>query len=111
MSLIFLGIILVLVQYAAAVPWLLALVWQPAPPATGLKQVTAGPAPGVKPSFVLLVGLGCAVGAGVLLGFGMDMFRDRATLEGIGQGYGSLLQLQLTIDLFVLGFALVLLVW
>jgi ABC-type transport system involved in multi-copper enzyme maturation permease subunit len=114
MSLIVFGILLMLVQYAAAVPWLLALVWQPTSPEGELKKVSARTGSGataLKPSVVLLGALGCAVVGGVVLGLAMDLFRDRGTLDGMGHGYGSLLQLQVTIDLFVLGFAIILWVW
>src|SRR5262245_37795838 len=106
MNLILLGVLLLLIQYPSAVPGVLALRGQPARPAAAAPGRTR-----LTPSFVLLVGLGCALGAGVLVGLGMNIVRNRSDLEGIGQGYGSILQLQLTIDLFVLVFALLLVAW
>jgi ABC-type transport system involved in multi-copper enzyme maturation permease subunit len=111
MTLILLGVVLMLVQFVAAVPWLLALAWQAAPPPGEPKKVMGKPGATLRPAAVLLGALGCALAGGVVLGLGMDLFRDTGTLEGIGHGYGSLLQLQLTVDLFVLGFAVILKVW
>jgi ABC-2 family transporter protein len=109
MSLFVIGILAMLVQYAAAVPWLLALVWHPAPPPGDLKKVSAPRR--LTPVQVLLAGLGVAIAAGVGFGLLMDIFRTRESLEGFGQGFGSLLQLQLTVDLFVVGFAVILRLW
>src|SRR5687768_13218168 len=106
MNLFVLCVILMLIQFAAAVPWLLAWSWQPAPPPGGPRVAARG----VRPTALLGGGLGVAVGAGLVLGL-LASGSSPGLLEGLGQGYGSLLQAQLHIDLFVLLFAVLLLVW
>jgi hypothetical protein len=56
---------------------------------------------------VLVAAAVCAVLPVVLL----MVVQDRDSLEIIGRVYAAILQVQLTIDLFILGFGLVLLVW
>jgi len=103
-----LGISLLLIQFAAAVPWLLALTWRPTPPPD---RVSARPAKRWGVLLVLGAGLGAAIGLGVLVGLFIDMSGDRETLESLGRGYATVLQLQLYADLLVLTFALILWLW
>src|SRR5262245_31284058 len=102
------GIILLLIQYAAAVPWLLALTWRHTPPPGTVSVV---PVKTWSPAAVLGLGLAGALGLGALFGLFIDMTGDRETLESLGRGYGAILQLQLYADLLVFIFALVLWLW
>jgi ABC-2 family transporter protein len=98
------GVLLVLVQAIAAVPWVLALVWDLV---RGWHRKQGGRA-------LLSLGgiaVGVVVGLGLLLGALLGVVRDRGTLESFGRIYASVLQLQLSADLFVLIFVAVLAVW
>jgi ABC-type transport system involved in multi-copper enzyme maturation permease subunit len=55
--------------------------------------------------------LGATVVLGALLGFGLSSIQDPDTLQLLGRVYGAVLLLQLAVDLLVLFFALLLLVW
>lgn len=93
-----LGIILGLVQVLAALPWLALFMTGPGKP--GLR----------RPSF--WGGLaGVAVGLGLLLAFLPNVIPSRESLEGAGRVYAALLQAQLLIDLFALGYLVLVLVW
>jgi hypothetical protein len=135
LPLVGLGILLVLIQLLAALPWLIFLSRDEA------RQVAAH---GSQASnLFILVGpvlslmllfrdqikeasgqlalrkvlgyvagiLGGAVLLGALLGFALSSIQDTDSLQMFGRIYGSLLQLQLGIDLLVLFFAFLLLVW
>lgn len=98
------GIVLLLLQYAAAVPWLLALSWRPRPlPGEQVRRW--------GPLAVLGVGLACAVALGVLLGLFVTTTSNRETLETVGKYFAALLQLQLYTDVIVLIFAVLLWLW
>src|SRR5205823_5424148 len=103
-----LGIVLLLIQFAAAVPWLLALTWRTAPLPN---RVGAGPVKRLSPLLILGGGLVAAVGLGALLGLYLDISGDRDALESLGKGYAAILQLQLYADVIVLIFGLVLWLW
>jgi hypothetical protein len=130
-----LGILLVLIQALAALPWLIFLSRDEAravAKATGSSQRQAlffGPLLAliqlvgdnvrlpsgqlalrkVQTYFLGIVG-GLAV-LGALLGAALTAIQDPDTLQMLGRSYGALLQLQLAVDLLVLFFALLLLVW
>jgi ABC-type transport system involved in multi-copper enzyme maturation permease subunit len=108
MSLLLVGILLMLVQYVAAVPWL--LVWsrqmRATPGATGPVRTVE-----LRPPLVLLAGLGVAVVAGVALGLVLGEFESGDSATVLGKLYGSLLQLQLQVDLLVLLFVALGWVW
>src|SRR5258708_280833 len=72
-----LGIVLLLIQFAAALPWLLALTWRTAPLPN---RVGAGPAKGFSPLLVLGGGLVAAVGLGALLGLYLGTGGDRESV-------------------------------
>jgi hypothetical protein len=97
---IFLGVLLVLVQLLAALPWLAVAFltredWQ---------AIRRQPfAPWVVQR--LAVGLAVALLAPPLFLF---FVQDREALEVSGRSYAALLQVQLTLDLFILGFVLLL---
>jgi ABC-type transport system involved in multi-copper enzyme maturation permease subunit len=92
------SIVLCLVQFAAALPWLLLLA-----PGLLLPQLR-------RPGFWLSV-LGGVAGAGVALAVFLSIAQDPNWLVGLGKVHGSLLHLQLVADAFVAVFALLLLVW
>ena len=94
----FYGTLLCLVQILAALPWLAALELIP------FKEWVR------KPSSWLGV-LAASVGCGVLLALGMTVLQDRDSLIFWGRPFGALLHAQLTIDFFVLVFAVMILVW
>jgi hypothetical protein len=56
----------------------------------------------------LLLGLGLCVAAPVVF---LTFVQDRGTLEVAGRLYAAVLQMQLTVDLFILGFGLMLWLW
>lgn len=104
LNVIGLGVLLVLAQALAGVPWVLFLGgdrlvswWRQLP---GVRRLswTGG----------LLGGL---VLAGALLGYVLYNGGDREALVAWGRIYSSFLQLQLTVDVFVLAFLILLLAW
>jgi hypothetical protein len=93
------GIVLVLVQVLAALPWLYA--FDPDAYKSFFRQKHAWP-----------LFLGGVLGAGVVLGLVLAfVIQDRERLLFWGRPYGALLQAQLMLDLFVGFFGVLLLVW
>src|SRR4051812_11966241 len=100
---ILVGVVLLLIQLAAALPWLAVLSLQPGEWKALLRPPYKGP-------FLSRLGLGALA---VLLApvlFGVFV-QSREGLETSGMIYGALLQAQLIADFFVVGFALLLAVW
>jgi hypothetical protein len=98
------GLVLVLVQAVAALPWALLLAgglpsWVRHPVADFDRQRTL--------TGLALLALALVLGP-VVLGF---LIRDPVRLQIWGGVYGAVLQIQLTVDLFVLVFAVLLQVW
>jgi ABC-type transport system involved in multi-copper enzyme maturation permease subunit len=102
------GIILLLIQYAAAVPWLLAITWRSVPPRDKVSTATVK---GWPLHLVLGAGLAGAVVLGLVFGFLMENTGDRETLESFGRWYAWILQLQLYADLIVVILALAMWLW
>lgn len=99
---------LMLVQFVAAVPWLLAWSWQSKrPDNTPKKKAPAR----LTPLTALGGALAIALGGGLVVGWLLDGVRTTDTLEGVGKAYGSLLQLQLQIDLLVILFVVMTWLW
>jgi hypothetical protein len=99
---------LMLVQFIAAVPWLLAWTWQPKHPDKSPKKT---PSARLTPLTALGGALGIALGGGLFLGWFLDGVQTSATLDGYGKVFGSTLQLQLHIDLLVIIFAVMTWLW
>jgi hypothetical protein len=95
---ILVGILLCLVQFAAALPWLAAL------DPKLFRQA-------VQRASTWLIALGAVVGAGVALALFISVVQDPGRLLVWGRVYGAVLQLQLTLDFFALLFPLLLLLW
>src|SRR5262245_11859988 len=96
LGLVFTGTVMALIQFLAALPWLIAL-----DPPFFKEQAK-------KPAALGYAGLG-VLGVGVV--FTVGFFRDPTNLELIGRIYASLLHIQLAIDFFVIVPRLLLLVW
>src|SRR5262245_39080786 len=119
LSLFGIGVLLVLVQVLAAIPWLVAFN-RDAIRAAGASFPNT-PAGFLRAVIVFLVAGDSIFFVGVLLaivaigGLGgplfLGMVQDAATLESLGRLYGSLLHLQLGLDLFVLVLGVLLLIW
>src|SRR5436305_295509 len=92
------GVLLALVQFAAALPWLALL--DPRAAKTWLR----------RPAFWAYA-LGGVVAAGVVLELVLTSVRAREGLDYLGRFYGSVLHLQLVADLLVAVFAVLLLAW
>jgi ABC-type transport system involved in multi-copper enzyme maturation permease subunit len=105
-TLLFYGILLLLVQVLAALPWVFALVGSPGMIRRLLSSSFSETVLKSIVPFLLLVGLGGAGAAGLL-----GLIQDKSMLEIWGHAYGAALQLQLTIDLFVLIFAAIMPLW
>ncbi len=94
------------VQFLAAVPWLLVLTIHPKQePGSNLAP------PGPSPLRALGIALALALGSGLIGGFLLDGSRDIDLLDLVGKAYGSVLYLQVQIDLFVAVFALLAWLW
>lgn len=94
---------LVLLQFLLAVPWTMAAFltrddWE--------KLKVKGLASWVGQRVAMAIGVSIALP--VLL---LTFVQDRASLEVAGRVYAALLQLQITLDLFILGFAILLWLW
>jgi hypothetical protein len=129
------GILLVLIQLLAALPWLiflsrdearqviargsqvsnLFLLLGPVVSLTFLLRDQVLDTSGRPATRKLLSYIGAVLGGaavlGAFLGFGMSSIQDPDSLQMLGRMYGSVLQLQLAVDLLVLFFALLLLAW
>lgn len=95
LSLLGLGYLLVLLQAGAALPWLLAFNRE------GLRTSRAW----------LFAFLGVVLFGGLLGPPLLSAIQDPSTLESLGRFYGSVLHLQLGLDLFVVILAGMLLIW
>ncbi|MFO0844898.1 MAG: ABC transporter permease subunit [Gemmataceae bacterium] len=94
---------LVLLQFLLAVPWVVLLFLS----RDEREKLRQNPfAPWVMQRVALAIGL--SVAAPVVL---MTFVQDRTSLEIAGRLYAAVLQVQLTVLLFILGFGLMLLVW
>jgi len=112
------GVVLVLVQILAAIPWLLAFAWdsiRSTVSALPKRDRFSGPTEwsnwqpwGLLGPFALVVAVGTIVLPAVLA---MGLIQDRESLEITGRLYASVLQLQLLADLLVAIFCALLLVW
>jgi hypothetical protein len=96
-SLVALSIILCVVQFAAALPWLMAIELR-------MRQRLR------RPAFWGMALLACAA-VGLVGGWYLDANSDRQVLSNVGRVYMSLLHLQLATDFFVAFFALALTFW
>jgi hypothetical protein len=100
---ILLGVVLVLVQLLAAAPWLaLAFLTR-----EDLLAIRRRP---FSPWVMQAVGIALAL-AVVVPPLFLFLVQDREALEVAGRVYGAALQVQLTVDAFILGFGLLLSVW
>jgi len=93
-----------LLQAVAAVPWVVLLLGQ-----TFREWFAQAPLPRLAICGAVVLGLGIGLGIGLV--FLLDVAATRPSLEDVGWYYGSLLQLQLMVDLLILGFWLLLAVW
>jgi hypothetical protein len=102
------GFLLFLAQLLAALPWLAVVNWN-----LLTRARSGGPAGrgrGIWPG----VGLGLLVAlvlGGLITTVALAIVQDAETLKNIGRVYGALLQLQLSADLIVLAFGVLLLLW
>jgi hypothetical protein len=94
------GIGLWLPQFLAAIPWLAAVT-----------RDTLTTRPRGAWTTILFQALGGLVLAGAITGVGLNFMQDRDVLSTAGRVYGLILHLQLLLDLFVLVFGVLLLVW
>jgi hypothetical protein len=106
------GLALILVQLLAAVPWVLTAFLRREVLALGFTNLISDLFRKGKAGLLLLylVGGFFGVAAGVELLF-FSLTRDQDIIQNWGRFYGAVLQLQLTIDFFVLIFPVLLLVW
>jgi ABC-type transport system involved in multi-copper enzyme maturation permease subunit len=95
------GLVLVLAQVLAAVPWLLAFNW------STLRPGPRGPSPLVRLGPALLVVAVLALVPALL----PNLIQDPDSLTAAGRVYGSVLHAQLAADLLVVAFAVLLLAW
>jgi hypothetical protein len=97
-SLIAIGMFYVLIQVAAALPWVLVLTWD---------TLRAWSRPAPRQRLLTLAGglVGAVVVGGGLLGGAISLVREPNTVGVMGRVYAIVLQLQLTADLFVAVFA------
>jgi ABC-type transport system involved in multi-copper enzyme maturation permease subunit len=89
------GVVFVLIQLQAALPWL---------------AVVLGADRRSIRSF-LPQAAGILVGGGLLVGIALFFMQDKDVLGTVGRWYGIVLQLQIILDFFVLAFWLLLLTW
>jgi ABC-type transport system involved in multi-copper enzyme maturation permease subunit len=97
------GVLLVLVQALAALPWLAVLFVTRSQWEAWRRNSFGG---WWLPR--LLIGLSAVV---VLGGLAPSLIKEKDTLDTVGQAYGAVLQLQFTADFFIVVFAVLLLVW
>jgi ABC-type transport system involved in multi-copper enzyme maturation permease subunit len=100
------GVLLVLVQALAALPWVFALLGSH----DTLRRVRGAGGWGDLVKSVLLF-LGVVVAGGVVPAVVLRFVQDAGTLEIWGHAYGAILQLQLTLDFFLLLFAALMPLW
>jgi len=94
---------LMLVQFLLALPWLLLVQFDWAE----RQKLWQKPFSPQVQQWLLGIVVLCLVGPIVLFQF----VQDQGSLENVGRLYGAILQLQVTINLFIAGFALLLLIW
>jgi hypothetical protein len=102
------GFLLFLAQALAAVPWLLAFNWE------ALRSWPASRGPGgngARWATLVLVALAIVAAGGVGTALFLGSVADPETLANYGRAYAVLLQAQIMADLFVLTFAVLLVVW
>jgi hypothetical protein len=97
-ELILSGILLSVVQFLAALPWLAAV--DPKAFRTAARQPSSW-----------LIALGAVVGVGLALALFIGVVQDPGRLQLWGRVFGAVLQVQLTLDFFAILFTLLLLVW
>jgi ABC-type transport system involved in multi-copper enzyme maturation permease subunit len=106
---IFIGAILLLVQLLAALPWLAVALTSGHTIYDSLRALFGGISGSAR---VILTRLGGIVLAMVVVPILLlTLAPDREPLEIAGRFYGAILQLQLTLDFFVIGFMVLLRVW
>jgi hypothetical protein len=99
------GVLLVLVQAAAALPWLAAANWD-------ILRAWWRSTSGAARARQVVTGLLIAVGGGLLVGAGMALAnQDPESIQYWGGTYAAALQVQLNVDLFVVVFAVLLRLW
>ena len=98
-----LGFLLALIQLAAALPWLLLAFLSP----EDREELRRRP---FAPWVLKTAGIALALCVAVPLVFSAFV-QAPDSLEALGRSYAGLLQVQLTVDLFILGFGLLLRVW
>jgi ABC-type transport system involved in multi-copper enzyme maturation permease subunit len=94
------GLVLLLIQGVVAIPWLLLVFRTPWQDRFLLARIQSA----LRVIYPPLIGF-------VLLSLAGLFFAEGAYLETIGQAYGFVLQLQLTIDFFIFFFPVLLAVW
>jgi len=99
------GFILILVQVVAALPWLALLA------ADSTKQNWFQDTQGKIIPGRFLIAVGIVVALGIVPPLLFSLVQDRENLEMFGRIYGSILQLQLAADAFIILFAVLLLIW
>jgi hypothetical protein len=100
------GVALLFLQALAAVPWVVALILSEQDRRV-LMRALLHP---FSAQLVIRVGIVVLVILGIDLGFG-TFVQEREALENAGRAYAALLQLQLTLDFFLLGFWCLLKLW
>jgi len=116
LSLIGIGIVLVLIQVLAALPWLAVALGGTGFMSTLREAIQVTHHLLFLPIIrryvaMILVAVPVVVVSGVVFGIFGLFFLERGYLEQSGQAYAALLQLQLTVDFFIGIFALLLLLW
>jgi ABC-type transport system involved in multi-copper enzyme maturation permease subunit len=89
------GLVLVLIQFLAAIPWLTVVL------GADRKSIRS----------FLPQAAGILAGGGLLVAIAFFFMKDKDVLGNLGRWYGIALQLQLILDFFVLVFWLLLLIW
>src|SRR5947209_13708980 len=96
LSSIVVGSLLMLVQVLAALPWLALVLFNPDEIAAFVRSVRKPGAFGSQVLFRVLL-----VGALIVVAGVASLALERSALEAVGKVYGAVLQLQLTVDFFI----------
>jgi ABC-type transport system involved in multi-copper enzyme maturation permease subunit len=97
---------LVVLQFAAAIPWLVVVLLPAGREVSWRRQLFA--AENLVRNFVVA---GIVLVCGIILGAVLWQFQDGPSLEWYGRVYGAILHFQVIVDFFVLSLAGLLLVW
>src|SRR5438552_3206863 len=106
LSSIVVGSLLMLVQVLAALPWVALVFLNPDEIAALFRAMKQTGTYGAR----LLLRIGIALVVAVIAGIAA-LALERSALETVGKVYGAVLQLQLTIDFFIVAFIVLLRVW